>query len=151
MKTLEQLNAIAEPLLRKSKFVIINNRLCIELAPDLFPNTKKRIYSANLRNDRTYFNSRRSFLGQGSTNERTLCQMILWYRDLPRYPTKVFAKWHGDWFKDHLDSFSYDDENSIKCVLCKRDYVGLDWWSDPKTGIIGPCCLYGQCQEKKHA
>lgn len=154
-RTLEQLSAVARPFLRGGEFLLYGrSKLKVHRKRDEHPARRSPFMIATLRNDRTWFLHRviPNALSLGGTDERTLCQLILWWRGLPRLPGRVLKWWQerDAAFCKSLDEVGYDDPLSLNCVLCGRPYIGLDWWSLGK--VIGPCCSFGECGScRQHA
>lgn len=88
--------------------------------------------------------------GLGNTQKVSIGQLIRWIRGESRYPLRWWrAKWSAA-VADRLAALGYDDPAQTCCVLCKRDTVQADWWSDPPGTPhrrVGPCCTYGHCEE----
>jgi len=154
-RTMEALNAMAAPVLRgQAEFVLTPGRY-LGLKP-----TKGEPIAAHLRNDRRWFRNHNAFrraIGFGGSDEQTLCQLINWYRDWPRFPARVLLYWqaHSVLFMEQLAEHQYDGEHSVTCVLCHKHQpswlVGgglfeCDWWALGK--VIGPCCFGARCREK---
>jgi hypothetical protein len=154
MNRIDILNELARPFLRKAYFVTQGEgkfgRLKIFLPVEFYSKAKSRFLAADLNSQRTYFrhNNVRMQVGMGGTDERTLVNLILWYRGLPRLPGRVLKHWQErtEAFAAGLDTHGYDDKHSLNCVLCGQPYVGLDWWSLGE--VTGPCCSFGKCQER---
>lgn len=89
----------------------------------------------------------------GGTVVQTLVQLSLWLKGMPHYPLRCVRHWFTyegkleigyEEFIRSLELSSYG--KNTKCVLCGGDYP-TDWWS--LDGVIGPCCRFGECRNKK--
>lgn len=147
--SLVTLNRLAAPFLRGCWFVSIGY-LKVDVGSVVKSGHPHRV--ARLSRARNWFASRTipRLLGLGGTDEQTLCQLILWYRGLPRLPARVLGHWqerHSDFLPALLNA-GYDDARSTLCVLCHQPFVGLDWWSVGR--ITGPCCSHDRgCRQKE--
>jgi hypothetical protein len=148
-RTVEQLNEMADPILKRvgAAFVLCVGKLRIRQVNERrLPHGRVTIHRPALRGTRNWF--RYDLVGRelgiGGTDEQTLCQLILWYRDLPRLPGYVLKNWQerSPDFCAAIDRVGYDDDKSTRCVICGEKPTGLDWWS--LNGVTGPCCSPGR-------
>lgn len=147
MRTVEQLNEIANPFIRRgNSFTVVSNGKLKLYAPTWICRPGP-FATITLNGSRNWFRHRSvpRFLGLGGTDEQTLCQLILWWQGRPRLPGRVLRRWqeNNKAFINALDNISYDDAMSTTCVLCGKPPAGLDWWA--LGGVIGPCCSFGRC------
>ena len=150
--TIENLNTLAAPFLRGGSFVVCNGHQLKVYLPDArYPARRSPFMAVRLIGARNWFRYRLlpRTLGLGGTDEQTLCQLILYYRGLPRLPGRVLKAWQerNEEFRFNLDLLGYDDQKSLLCVLCGHAILRLDWWS--LGDVTGPSCWFGECRETR--
>lgn len=109
--------------------------------------------NCRMRSDRLWLRDRQyREMSCGGTCEQMLCQLILWYRGLPRRPLACWEYWCSpavaadSRILAYLREHGYDDGESCRCVLCGSSERPTDWWC--LDGVVGPCCRFGVCRNR---
>jgi len=110
------------------------------------------------RADRLWLHRARRFSFWAGTTEQAICQLVLWWRDLPRRPLSWWryccspqvglgtAATLG--LLSDTEPGGYADPARTGCVLCGAAAPN-DWWALGK--VIGPCCFAGKCRRSREA